>query len=399
MNIGIVTRKNDTQAGGDIVALENIAEGFRELGYKVFLGPTPESVIKSDFIFLSNTCLDLTESINVLKANRKQWGIIGFHEDFAKYYSDSMGFCKYLAHSLHDYTVHNVPITIEKLLEVPEIFRFLNEPYPPVPFMAYETLKSAQVCVATSITEEKTMLKDSPTANTIVSPLSTGVVSGEEPYSDEFLTLTGLTKGEYVLQVGRLETRKNQLATILAMRNINKPLVFIATKGYVKMYEDLVIRAIVKYRKAPTYIISEELPTEIKGQLRIIQMPNQEKLPKSCIISAFQNAGLHCHPAFYETPGFTYLEASRLGIASVASSWGSFKDYCKLDGNSETLNGLIKYEKPYDINGLEKAIKNMFGKYGSIPKNHPILFRTNKDTAMDIVKHVQILKDNLQTIK
>ena len=399
MNIGIVTRKNDTQAGGDIVALENIAEGFRDLGYKVFLGPTPESVIKSDFIFLSNTCTDLTESVNVLKANCKQWGIIGFHEDFAKYYSDSMGFLKYIAHSLQGSKCNGVLMTLEKLLEVPEIFRFQNEAYPAAPFMAYETLKSAKVCVASSFTEEKTMLKDCPTANTIVSPLSTGLVTEKEPYSDEFLTLTGLTKGEYVLQVGRLEIRKNQLATILAMRNIDKPLVFIATKGYSPGYEEIVLKAIAEYRKAPTYIISESLPTETIGGLQIIQMPNREKLPKSCIVSAYQNAGLHCHPAFYETPGFTYLEASRLGIASVASSWGSFKDYCKLDGNSETLNGLIKYEKPYDINGLEKAIKNMFGKYGSIPKNHPILFRTNKDTAMDIVKHVQILKDNLQTIK
>ena len=117
-------------------------------------------------------------------------------------------------------------------------------------------------------------------------------------------------------------------------------------------------------------------------------MPNGQRLSNSCILSAYQNAGLHLHPAFWETPGYTYLEASRLGIPSVASSWGGFKDYCTLEGNSEDLNGLIKYVNPYDITGIESAIRELFGLKFE-PIQHPIFTRTGKDMASEILQHIQ----------
>jgi len=216
------------------------------------------------------------------------------------------------------------------------------------------------------------------------------VVAGSEKLpkevSDEFLKLTGLARGEYVLQVGRLETRKNQLATVLATKNLDMPLVFIATKGYQNWYDLLVVNAAAKHRKAPTLLISEEHPTQlIGGATRIIQMPGGRRLSEQCLFSAYANCGLHLHPAFWEAPGYTYLEAAKAGVHTVASEWGNLADYCEFGGNDKYMGDRFTYVCPYNLPQIEAAVKNNFGRKVSKDLEHPIFERTPGDIGKELL--------------
>jgi glycosyltransferase involved in cell wall biosynthesis len=180
--------------------------------------------------------------------------------------------------------------------------------------------------------------------------------------------------------------RKNQLASILAMRNLDIPLVFIATESFYPSYEQLCLQAIQKFRRAPTWVISQNLENTQKGSLRVFSMPNHCKLPFDMLISAYQNAGLHLHPAFCELPGLTYLEAAKLGVPTIASEWTTINDYFTDPVTGvETLDDRIIYATPHHINALTHLIEKHFGKKTDKSLRHPMFQRTKADVAKDFM--------------
>ena len=148
-----------------------------------------------------------------------------------------------------------------------------------------------------------------------LSPLVAGFTDEKVyDYSDAFLKFSGLGKKGYVLQVGRLEPRKNQLASVLAMRNRDLPLVLISSYIAIphRRYAEVVLSAIVKWRRAPTIVYSEQLEPREEGALSVRKL-ERDQFGVDLLISAYQNCALHLHPAFMELPGYTYLEAAKLG--------------------------------------------------------------------------------------
>lgn len=110
----------------------------------------------------------------------------------------------------------------------------------------------------------------------------------------------------FVLTVGRIEPRKNQLNLIKAMNGIDKALVIIgeAVTGYEWYYE--------KCRKAA----GEN--THFLGKI-----DHDSDLLKS----AYKAAGIFVLPGWFETPGLAALEAGISGSKLVATSGGSTKEY------------------------------------------------------------------------
>ena len=391
MKIGIVTRPNENQWGGDLRALYSIADGIKENNVEVKLGRTAIDLYDCDFIFLSNTCLDQRENYNWLKKHNKRYGIIGFHEDFIKYFSMSMGFSKYIMENVADKNYNGFKYDLKRLEETPEIGLYFSGAPVHATMFNYEVLRDAEVCIANSNPEALTMKRDCPHANVKVVYWTAGWADEWDNDPDEsFLDLIELPSKQYILQVGRLETRKNQLATLIACRDIKTPLVFLATKGYQHWYEQVFIKAAIKHRKHKTILISENRESRIDGPLEIIQMPNNEKLPSTTLQSAYYHSKVHCHPAFYELPGYTYLEALKYGIPTVASKWCSIYDYLDTFENDRTVNGLMDYITPYNIN----EIKNSVEKQLLIdPQDTNINFfnRTIKELGKDILESIKKL--------
>ena len=187
-----------------------------------------------------------------------------------------------------------------------------------------------------------------------------------------------------------METRKNQLGSVLATCNIDVPLVFIASKGYQEWYELHVVNAAAKFRKAPTILVSQHYPTQHVGNgMRIIQMPGGERLTEACLVSAFRHCGLHLHPAFYEALGYTNLEAVDIGVPTVASAWGTLRDYCLFGGGDAAMGDRFEYVLPYHLSSLEEAVQRNFGRKVSPGLDHPIFRRTVEDVGRETLAIIE----------
>ncbi len=130
---------------------------------------------------------------------------------------------------------------------------------------------------------------------------------------------------DYILCVGRLETRKNQLMLLKALQHEQLPIVFV-TGGvnYNPEYEDLCRRF---PRNATTLFL--------------------DRLSDDMLASCYRGAKVFCLPSWYELPGIVTIEAARFGCAVAATSWGTLKDYLP--------NG-VHYCEPDDPNSIREAV-------------------------------------------
>jgi glycosyltransferase involved in cell wall biosynthesis len=356
-----------------------------ELGIEAKTSASPFALIDCDVLIQTNSCTMQRQALEEIQMTKKPFAVLGFHEDILQYYTPASGLCLFamgcLGYGLE--TDNGMDYDIERLFEMPHIVNYYGEPPKRSTLYNLEYTKNAFLWIANSPTEARTMERDCPGCKTAVIPISPNFSHTEEP-DDSFLKFTGLSKGSYILQVGRLEMRKNQLGSILATRNLDVPLVFISTVS--PAYENNLLEAAAKWRKAPTLIISQSLKPHSQGSARIISMPADEKLPNSMLTSAYANAGLHLHPAFQELPGATYLEAAAIGTPTVASSWCTITDYfydSKLGHSS--LDGRIVYCEPHHLNDITQKIEENFGKTFLSLREHPVFKRTPLDTAKDLI--------------
>lgn len=391
MKIAIVSRFNEKlKWGGDLKALQVVRDGMRELGHKAEIIPDLTRLKDHEYIFLSSTFFDLRPNVLFLKLAGRKYGVIAFHDDFIKYSGLSYGFYRYIRGCLDGEEDDEIPFQLERLFENPELVHYYATPPGKSAFINYDTLKHADLCIANSPTEARTLLRDCPSCNAKVVYWTPGFAETEEEPTDEFLKFTGLRSGEYILQVGRFHQKKNHLGSILATKDLDIPLVFIATTAADFPYERTCLEAAHTFRKAPTYIIHQKLPTMMSDKLRILHMPNGRKISPSMLLSAFAHAGLHLHPAFYELPGYTYLESTKLGIPTIASSWTSIRDYFTDPHTGKyTLDDRMEYVVPYDVPGIAKLVKKKFGQKYSRNFDHPIFKRRSIDVARDIMLHIE----------
>ncbi len=361
-----INERKDVHFLGDLRAIEVIKDGLENFGHEVVISSDLPEVIDADHLFLSNVSYDLLPKYNLLTLLKKKYYLLSFHEDFAKWSPTCHSFEHHVKQALSnrallDQLIHN-PSVLDKYIFPPFCNAKINK----------KVIEGAEICFANSYTEQRTILRDCPKANTDVIFLSSGqITQNDYAYSDVFLKLTGLCKKEYILQVGRFHPKKNQLGSILASRNLNTPLVFIATNVSDFKYAKLCMDAANKWRKAKTIIITKDQLLSSHTNVEIIPIIKETEMSTQMIVSAFQNAGLHLHPSFQELPGYTYLEAARLGIPSVGSSWTSIHDYFLDSNRNYTLDDRIQTFLPHHIQDLEDGIKRMLGKEYSL-SNHSI---------------------------
>jgi glycosyltransferase involved in cell wall biosynthesis len=129
---------------------------------------------------------------------------------------------------------------------------------------------------------------------------------------------------DFVLCVGRLEARKNQLALLAALEFEDIPIVF-ADGGvcYAPDYSNL-----CRYfkRKAPTIYTG--------------------RLDKEMLVSAYRAAKAHVLPSWYELPGLVSLEAALYGCNIAATPRGGLRDY---------LGDTVDYFEPDNLESIRQA--------------------------------------------
>jgi len=148
---------------------------------------------------------------------------------------------------------------------------------------------------------------------------------------------------DYVLCVGRLETRKNQLMLLRALQDMDIPLVFVNGNTPQPGYEEL-----------------------CRGFERAGRTLFTGRLSKALLLSAYKGAKVHALPSWYELPGLVSLEAAWMGCNVVASTWGTVGDYlgdhyypCEPDDPSSIQEAVRRgMRTPY-----EPAIRQMLEAY------------------------------------
>lgn len=113
----------------------------------------------------------------------------------------------------------------------------------------------------------------------------------------------------YVLSIGRIEPRKNQLMLVRACKRLSLPYVLIG-RAYDRYYAQKVFRELKDGKIEYRYI--------------------RYLLPESdMLISAYLNARVVALPSSFETPGLVALEAASLGRTVVVTKIGSAVEYFK----------------------------------------------------------------------
>lgn len=141
-------------------------------------------------------------------------------------------------------------------------------------------------------------------------------------------SLCEIDEKNYVLQVGAINSIKNQISLVKAL--YDKPeirIVFIGKCGDEKYYNEL--------KK-----ISNK-----RGNVRIIS-----ELDNSEVLKYYKNALCHVLPSFRESPGLVSLEAASFGIPIVVSS----EKYCPIH-----YYGFDEYAEicdPYDVKSIREAV-------------------------------------------
>lgn len=383
MRISIITRNNAGQWGGDLTVINQLVDGMSALGVETIKESGKIILEKDKIFFITNTCLDQSILFEQLISNRIGYYCLPFHEDFRKYYTSAMGMVKIAKQLLEENSDSKNAISVEEVENFPEITNYSNAICPQNGLANRHGLEKALMNFPSSKQEADTILRDSPRSKVKIAKYPTDI-------SDRFLstTKTELFSEEYnipanyLLQVGRLEPRKNQLATILATRSIPLPLVFIASSGYSKEYNDLVIKAILKYRKYPTFIISQDLPEASTKILKIIKMREGKKLDWTVLQSAYLGCIVNIHPAFYELPGLTYLESIKLQRKTIISKNASIKDYLIED----KINSGIYFVDPSNIQEIKNATLQAI--YGSDKFFAEVEHITSESYAKNILSEV-----------
>jgi glycosyltransferase involved in cell wall biosynthesis len=380
-------RNRQCRWGGDLKAVQDLSRGLQALGHESSITTDVHHALSADQIcFVGTAAVDHDPEMFFMQMMQRDYSCIPFHEDELLFSGASYGFLYYVSGILENKTENNHRFSIESLIERPHLVFYFDKMKTVNALMNYDFLNNARLVLAESPTEAATLIRDVPNCQPRILKWAPGFAEDvRESPNDSFLKWTGLATGSYLLQVGRLSLRKNQLATLLATRDLDIPVVFIAMGKSTPVYEKAFFATASLERKAPILFISQN-PALPSPNIRFIPTQNGELLSSELLLSAFRHAGLHFHPAFYELPGYTYLESARFGTPTIASKWGSLRDYFTDDAGRYTMDERIEYALPYDLKDLKRLIRKKFGQ--RFPENplHPMFARTAIDVAKDFLQ-------------
>ena len=182
-------------------------------------------------------------------------------------------------------------------------------------------------------------------------------------YGDEKLFISKYKIKDFVLSVGRIEPRKNQLNLIKALKGYDTPLVIIGNpvSDYMNYYEEC-------KREGGDKVVF------------IDRMDHADPLLKS----AYKACKCFVSQGWFETPGLAALEAALAGANIATTDKGCAEEYFK---------GLAEYFSPSDTAGIRRAVE----KAALRPKSNDLKENVKKNFLWNIAakKNIEIYSDVL----
>jgi glycosyltransferase involved in cell wall biosynthesis len=172
-----------------------------------------------------------------------------------------------------------------------------------------------------------------------------------------------LNEKKIILNVGRVEPRKNQLSLIKAFKNLKR-------KGLLDDYVLVFIGAFSRY--------SPEYKFRFKSNLNNKDIFHLGPQPQSIVAAAMSNPGIYVHPSWFETTGLVALEALISGMKVIVTG----------ERTKEYLDDLADYCNPDNIKSIEDAISKSF------KRDYP-----SKEKILELSKRYSWEETARQTIK
>ena len=225
------------------------------------------------------------------------------------------------------------------------------EPIPDYIRMVSKLLSRADHLIFLSRHEESLLREqgiEHPSTSIVPNPVALELYTGADPamFAEEF----GIS--DYVLCVGRVEARKNQLALIEALRDTDIPLVFVGeqqTTPYVSLLSKI---------DAPNVHFIGRLP------------PGSQMLA-----SAYAGAKVFCLPSWSEGAPLVALEAAAAGCNMVLSDRSSEREY---------FGDLARYCDPADLASVREAVLAAYGEGRVYEKSAALIDLVSREHSWEI---------------
>lgn len=286
-----------TQRGGDTVVLEKLSQELRALGHTVVIDlECKEDLSQYDIAHLFNfaTALKLQRLAKHCVTNKAKFVVTTLYEDWSKFFNPMI----IQEMLLSAYVKCGQPANQWERHENTA----LESTIAPKQDNTYSAL-AAQILVSSGFEESVTLRRDYPDCGPVEichfgSEISTYSDRGRL-FRDEY----GVDN--FVLCVGRLEQRKNQLSLLKALEDSDATLVF-ATGGF--SYEKNYVDTCKSFKRQGRTIFLDRISSEL-------------------LTSCFEAAAVHALPSWYELPGLVSIEAAGLGTPCVVTDNGTIRDY------------------------------------------------------------------------
>lgn len=277
--------------------------------------------------------LNEIEGIEVEYVDKNTFDIENFDIiHFFKSYNFSLDLIKYLRKIKKPYVVSTIYLP-NRVKATKSMYNFLIRLLPlkikeqTILGQRYEFWKNAEYLFPNTTFEEKFFndigLRKTKVILNGISEKTLNILS-EEAFFSQYLYLKNQN---YVLNVGRIEQRKNQYFLVKACKELDIPIVLIGKITDYSYYEKI---KDLNYSKC--YIL---------GQI----------LDKGILNAAYKNCKLFALPSELETPGLSALEALYFNKLLLITENGGTQDYFK---------DIAYFVNPYDYESIKKGILKLY---------------------------------------
>ena len=313
-----------SQRGGDTIVIEQLAAGLQEKGISVDIDlEAAKEPADYDIVHLINFALP--QMIEVLGQRAQQAGtpfvVTTLCEDVPSFHNQSRILAEVLVH--YTQTGQN-PDWLKTHFEAYQAAGQSDS------FNNFWAAENAAHLMVNGAGEEKVIDNTYP-GHAPVSIVPVGYELQAQGNRELFINEYGIE--DFILCVGRLESRKNQMMLQLALEHVDIPVVY-AAGGFT--YQPDYADGVKNFKRKGNTLVLERLSSEM-------------------LASAYLAAKVHALPSWYELPGLVSLEAGVLGCNLVAANTGTTKDYlgefgfyCEPDDPDSIRNAVLAaYYSPY----------------------------------------------------
>ncbi len=290
-------RNTFTQRGGDTIVIERLVDGLRRRGVDVTVDvegredPRGYSLVQ---LFNFTLPQELQAATERARAAGVPYVITPLCEDVPSFHAQSHAAVRQLMEYVargQDRNWWEQQTT--DVMRTPACARFENG----------RSIEGAAMLLTCGARESAVLRRDYPGLRTPITEVSFGCDLPAPGNPQSFINQYGIR--DFVLCVGRLESRKNQLMLLKALEDSELPVVLVAGAfSYQPEYAD----AVRRFRR--------------KGQTLVV-----DHLSPEMLASAYAACRLHVLASWYELPGLVSLEAASLGKNVVVTDCGTTFDY------------------------------------------------------------------------